>query len=199
MGELARFHLEQAGVAVVGGFLQPSSDEYLRSKVGDAKWAMPLADRIATCELAAQANASEHEGERWIHAWCSGQTNGFAVPDVVGQFLNVAVRERSGCGLPQPIDPYMVCGADLVLRCGGWERPINPSVVVVARPGIELPQETPSDGWHVAMGDTKPVSSTRVREAIRTGQWESLKDEGCDTSVVEYMRARYEAGSLFAS
>lgn len=194
--ELARAHLERRGIEVVGAFLQPSSDQYVTHKLG-GQWAMSLADRIAACELSAQANARRHEGNVWIHAWESGQTNGFAVPRRVGDFLNAAVTETIGINMARPIEAYMVCGADLVIRCGGWARPTNPPVIVITRPGVKLPPAEASEGWYVAEGDTQPVSSTRIREAISSGHWEQLVEVGCEASVVDFMRAKHEAGTLF--
>ena len=48
--ELARCALEKQGVRVVMGFLQPSSDAYLRHKVG-AEFAIALEDRVRMCEV----------------------------------------------------------------------------------------------------------------------------------------------------
>mmetsp|Transcript_100079 Transcript_100079/g.317896 ORF Transcript_100079/g.317896 Transcript_100079/m.317896 type:complete len:260 (-) Transcript_100079:59-838(-) len=194
--ELARSHLAGIGTTVVAAFLQPSSDDYVAGKVG-AAWAMSLADRISTCELAAQANASTNGGDSWIYAWRSGQANGFAVARHVGEFLGTAVSERCGGRLSHPIEAYMVCGVDVVLRWGKWERPIHPPAVVVARPGVALPETQPGKGWHVAEGDTQPASSTQIREAIGAGRWERLLELGCEPSVVEFMRTRSESGTLF--
>lgn len=196
--ELAKRHLETQGVSVVGGFLQPSSDQYVAGKVGSA-WAMTLEDRIATCELAALANSTENNCELWIHAWRSGQTNGFAVPGAVSRFLNSAVPEKLGTELAIPIVAYMVCGADLVERCGGWTHPASPPVVVLRRPGVSLPHTKPSEGWHLADGDMKEVSSTSIRKAISSEKWNELVAEGCSPAVVEFMSARHRAGTLFMS
>lgn len=193
--QFARDHLEKQGVTVVGGFLQPSSEEYVSEKLG-AEWAMSLANRIATCELAAQATESLHQGEAWIYAWRSGQTNGFAVPRHVRNFLNDSILKSSAIE-SVGIEAYMVCGADLVLRCGGWSRPIDPPVVVVARSGSDLPSTPAAEGWHVAEGDTQPVSSTKIRDAIGNGQWEQLVEAGCDRSVVNFMKSLHDNRTLF--
>jgi len=194
--ELARDHLASSGATVVAAFLQPSSDEYVAGKVG-TPWAMRLADRIAACELAARADASRRGGETWIYAWRSGQTNGFAVPRRVGALLSGAAAERLGGKLPRPIEAYMVCGADLVSRCGGWARPVSPPMIVVGRPGVALPPAPPAKGWHLAEGDTRPASSTEIRGAIGGGHWDHLAELGCEASVVAFLRARREAGELF--
>mmetsp|Transcript_127033 Transcript_127033/g.359532 ORF Transcript_127033/g.359532 Transcript_127033/m.359532 type:complete len:264 (+) Transcript_127033:42-833(+) len=164
---LARDHLaERTGAAVVGGFLQPSSDHHVASKLG-RNWAMSLADRIEMCELAAEADARSNADGRWIHTWRSGTTNGFAVPGSVAAFFNARVAEKLGStAFPLPVTAYM------------------------APPG-------PAPGWSVARGDTKPVSSTRVRGAIENGRWEELAGEGCAPDVVAFLRSRYEAGALF--
>merc|ERR1711879_718743 len=91
---VAKAHLEQGGMALVGGFLQPSSDFYVTDKVGP-DCAMRLADRIVACELAA-STAKDHDDEPWIHAWRSGQTNGFAVPQAIESFLNNIFSQEFG-------------------------------------------------------------------------------------------------------
>jgi len=194
--DLARCHLECQGIAVVGGFLQPSSDAYVEGKLGP-ECAMRLDDRITACELAAEEKVREHNCEKWIHAWRSGQTNGFSVPCAVEKFLNAAVASQLGAQLEIPIVAYMVCGADLVQRCGGWHHPPPSPVVVLQRPGIQLPVTKPCEGWEVADGEMKPISSTRIRDAIASEHWNTLIQEGCSSDVVEFMRARHELKTLF--
>lgn len=186
--ELARAHLQCRGIAVLGGFLQPSSEQYVASKVGP-EWAMRLSDRIATCDLAGRANPAEDDGEQWIYAWRSGSTDGFSAAQHVGKFLTHA--------LGQPIQSCMVCGADLVQRFGGWDEPEEIPMIVLPRDGYTLPASAPAEGWYLVEGKTKPMSSTRVREAIRRGEWDALLQEGCEATVVEFMRLRHEAGTLF--
>uniref|UniRef100_A0A7S1QQU6 Uncharacterized protein n=1 Tax=Alexandrium catenella TaxID=2925 RepID=A0A7S1QQU6_ALECA len=160
------------------------------------RWARSgLADRIATCELAAAAHASSHGGDAWIHAWRSGETNGFAVPRQIAAFLGAATSER--LGRESIVEAHLVCGADLVLRRGGWQRPSRTPAIVLARPGIELPRTRPGKGWQVAQGNTRPASSTQIREAIGGGRWEQLVELGCEASVVEFMRGRQESNRLF--
>lgn len=198
--ELARDYLEQIGAAVVGAFLQPSSDEYVTSKVGP-EWAMSLADRITACELAAAERAEQRNGELWIHAWRSGQTNGFAVPRRVADFLNAVVEQNRSDASPlqRRIQPYLVCGADLVTRCGGWSRPIMPPAIVIPRHEVVLPDEGMAEGWHIVFsGDrTEPVSSTQIREVIGQGRWQELAEVGCGVAVSQFMQARHDAGRLF--
>lgn len=190
--EIARAHLEQQGIVVIAGFLQPSSEWYVGSKVGEA-WAMTFANRIACCDLAGEANAVDNQSRRWIYPWCSGATNGFSVPFQVEGYLNkLLLPER-------PLHAYMVCGADLVERCGGWDSPGPSPVVVVARPGVNLPDSQPGSGWQLANGETKAVSSTSVREAMAKRDLTQMVKEGCDDAVVEFMHAAYDDGKLFMS
>lgn len=198
--ERAKRHLEQRGVAVVAGFLQPSSDEYVKCKLGP-EWTMSLEDRIMACQMAAQGNGAENNGIVWIHAWESGQENGFCVPRAVQQFLENAVLGLDAYDVDgksaASITAYMVCGADLVRRCGGWGNDAPAPMVVLQRPGETLPTSDPSAGWEVADGDMKPVSSTLIRDAIAGGQWDQLVTHGCDARVVEFMSARHKVGTLF--
>jgi len=189
-------HLEKRGVKVVGGFLQPSSDEYVSYKLGP-DWAISLQDRVAMCDLVGQANASGNNDKVWIHSWRSGESEGSAVTGAVEAFINTAVPVQCEAKLSVPVVAYMVCGADLVERCGGWSQSPPYPIVVLRREGATLPTSSPSVGWEVAEGDTKPVSSTLIRDAISGGHWERLADIGMDSCVVEFMSARFQAGTLF--
>lgn len=112
--------------------------------------------------------------------------------------MNTVVPQTLGiCKNESPhITVFMVCGADLVERFRGWRFPPQAPTVFLRRPGISLPT-TLASGWEVAEGDMKPVSSTRIRDAINRGDWKSLVEEGCDPSVVEFMSAKHQAGNLF--
>merc|ERR1712048_134907 len=131
--------------------------------------------------------------------WRSGQTNGFAVPRTIEKFLNTVVPDQLNTCKHRPpqINVFMVCGADLVERCGGWHHPPPAPVVILQRPCVSLPTERPCDGWELAEGEMKPVSSTRIRDAIQNGDWNRLVEEGCHPSVVEFMSAKQEVGKLF--
>lgn len=186
--ELARIHLEQQGFAVVGGFLQPSSEDYVGSKVGE-HWAMTFGHRVACCDLAAEANAAQSQAPQWIHTWRSAETYGFIVPSQVQAHLRKVLRRES-------LQAFMVCGSDLVERCGGWGRPAPGPTVVLKRPGVRLPCGI-HESWQVATGETKPMSSTAVRDAMDREDWEQMVTEGCHSSVVIYMKAKHSEGNLF--
>lgn len=186
--EIARTHLEQQGLAVIAGFLQPSSEGYVGSKVGQ-EWAMTFAHRAACCDLAGEANAASHpQGERWIHTWRSGTTNGFAVPRQVQDYLHDVLQRR--------FQVHMVCGGDLAIRCD-WTQPAPVPIVVVPRPNVSLSESERGPGWQLACGDTKAVSSTLVREAMAGRDWARMVEEGCDAAVVAYMQAEHDKGQLF--
>jgi len=71
---LARKDLTDLGWTVVGGFLAPSTDTYVRSKLG--KDALPVGTRIRLCELAVNENLDWasvcQKGEAYSVRACSG-------------------------------------------------------------------------------------------------------------------------------
>lgn len=189
--ELARAHFEAEGISVVGGFLQPSSDRYVANKCG-LHAALPLQHRITACKLAAEADATE----TWIHVWRSGSVSGGAATRAVQALVNKVAQEACPTW-GTPIVAYTVCGTDFVERCGGWNYAPDPEMVVISRPGCSLPDSPPSKGWHLVQGDTQPLSSTCVREAITTGEWDKLSDLGCHKDVVGFLRDLHSRGALF--
>jgi len=221
MLEIARAQLEKDRMVVIAGFLQPSSDAYVGQKCGKDK-TMCLADRIRACDIAAESAAKAQACEQWIYTWQSGTVNGAAAVCGIADAFNRIATERlrptenivsrtcwSGAcdmigGLRRCIGQrsvhivaYQVCGADFVERCGGWSREIDPPLVVVARPGVALPSTPPATGWQLAEGDTSEVSSTSVRSALLSGKWDQLVDVGCHDEVVQFLRAKSDAGALF--
>eukprot|EP00927_Polykrikos_kofoidii_P027388 TRINITY_DN24114_c0_g1_i1.p1 TRINITY_DN24114_c0_g1~~TRINITY_DN24114_c0_g1_i1.p1 ORF type:complete len:239 (+),score=30.56 TRINITY_DN24114_c0_g1_i1:61-777(+) len=186
--ELARSELESQGITVLGGFFQPSSDGYVSQKVG-RHWAMFLNDRMQACEIMAEAVG----GEAWLHVWRSGKANGQGATRDVQDFMQTEIAKD----MTVTVEAFMVCGADFVVRCGGWHFAVRPSMVVCARPGTELPAKSRGSGWYLAEGDTQPLSSTGVRLAIESRQWDRLVQEGCDACVVEFMQQQFQDGKLF--
>ena len=71
----ARECIEQAGMVVVGGFLQPSSDKYLVNKCGQGG-AMALHDRISACSLAVQDGAMSAPARGSVSSGGSKAPNG---------------------------------------------------------------------------------------------------------------------------
>lgn len=68
--ESAKSFFEKKNKTVLGGFIAPSSDEYLKDKLG--KNAMPLSDRIACCKLAV-------EDSNWLSVCTLGERSSNAI------------------------------------------------------------------------------------------------------------------------
>mmetsp|Transcript_64511 Transcript_64511/g.200012 ORF Transcript_64511/g.200012 Transcript_64511/m.200012 type:complete len:493 (-) Transcript_64511:96-1574(-) len=188
--ELAREVLEARGVAVLAGFLQPSSDRYLVHKVG-AERAMCLRQRVLACHIAVR------EASGWIGVWCSGAANGEMAADSCGKFCSAQARQVLEAAGLRSIGAHVVCGADFVVRYG-WRAIAQPRVVIT-RPGTDLPPGEPPEGWLVARADSAgDASSTAVRELICRGEWEELVRAGwVDQQLAAFLRASFEQGELF--
>ena len=180
--ELASQALECEGISVIGGFLQPSSDGYVKHKLGAE--AMSLQDRIHACRLAAQSS------EMPIGVWCTGDTAGQRAVYECEQYLNKAMKARRNKVSWKNIAilGYYVMGADLLARFGGWQQDVSEEpIVVLRRPGTALPAGKPGPGWYLAKGATSNISSTKIREALSSGSFEAVVAAGCDPLVAEFL------------
>eukprot|EP00403_Amphidinium_massartii_P045244 CAMPEP_0178468792 /NCGR_PEP_ID=MMETSP0689_2-20121128/53099_1 /TAXON_ID=160604 /ORGANISM="Amphidinium massartii, Strain CS-259" /LENGTH=267 /DNA_ID=CAMNT_0020095853 /DNA_START=27 /DNA_END=831 /DNA_ORIENTATION=+ len=110
--QMARQALEDNGIAVVGGFLQPSSESYVRQKLGEDQ-AMCLQDRIHACVLAVEELAP------WVGVWCSGEVAGSKETKRLETFF----ARQVAASLPDDarLRAFMVCGADYVEKNAAYE------------------------------------------------------------------------------
>eukprot|EP00298_Acanthocystis_sp_HF-20_P001595 c12009_g1_i2.p1 GENE.c12009_g1_i2~~c12009_g1_i2.p1 ORF type:complete len:105 (-),score=39.43 c12009_g1_i2:21-335(-) len=96
-----------------------------------------------------------------------------------------------------------MCGSDLVLNYGRWERAF-PMVCVARPPYIEDVKEEilnhPSEykkNFYLISENTKDVSSTKVRKLLFKAKWEELeKSELISKEVLLYLKTKYEENTL---
>ena len=197
MLESARAHLESLGHLVVGGFLSPSSQDYVGSKKGPD--AIPLAVRAHLCALTTSNNS-------WIAATRLGICSSSQAADTVLKHLTTepgigsseinALCERKGIQL----SAVHVMGMDTLDRFGIIRRatfgvprrkkkqtsttPI--SILAVERPGTMVTaaerRALADFGVETAVrsaGMSKDgVSSTQVLELLRGAQFAELERSG---------------------
>lgn len=193
--DVARGECERLGWTVVGGFLAPSSEEYVDQKLGDAAWS--LATRVRLCELATLDSD-------WISVWAAGELSGHRVCENLRKEIleqhGAILEERSLAGVE-------VMGSDTAIRildaiASEWkattERVREPRyrdrlVCCVIRRGPRADEEAshiinhtaPSvaaAGVRIIAVDTasperfvEPVSSADVRALIAAGDWQGLR------------------------
>eukprot|EP00403_Amphidinium_massartii_P038494 CAMPEP_0178440278 /NCGR_PEP_ID=MMETSP0689_2-20121128/36675_1 /TAXON_ID=160604 /ORGANISM="Amphidinium massartii, Strain CS-259" /LENGTH=295 /DNA_ID=CAMNT_0020063005 /DNA_START=27 /DNA_END=914 /DNA_ORIENTATION=- len=191
--QMARQALEDNGIAVVGGFLQPSSESYVRQKLGEDQ-AMCLQDRIHACVLAVEELAP------WVGVWCSGEVAGSKETKRLETFF----ARQVAASLPDDarLRAFMVCGADYVEKnaASRWRGPAMPPKVVITRHGSRLPDGPPGEGWFIVHADIAAgdVSSTLVRQAIRDQRWSDIiSNNWASPAVTQFLKEQHAKGALY--
>eukprot|EP00397_Hematodinium_sp_SG-2012_P056632 GEMP01070068.1.p1 GENE.GEMP01070068.1~~GEMP01070068.1.p1 ORF type:complete len:253 (+),score=72.78 GEMP01070068.1:79-837(+) len=173
MFEIAKSELEkrqQEQLSVVGGFLSPSHDDYVRGKLGDN--ALPATLRT---DLLYRAVGES----RWldVETWECKQRRFIAFPSVAARLQSVLTNELAMGNIPRDVQVMFLCGADLVHRCRlhdglGYGLP----VVAMARAGCLEVKETWKSPNSVRGGllalEVDPalisdMSSTEVRQRLK--------------------------------
>ncbi len=172
---LAREALLREGIAVVGGFLGPSSDAWVVGKLG-ASQALPLPRRARLCELAC-AGSDLVATVPWAEP--SSPRMARRLGDALARW-GVRGMVLAGSDAARIALAAASSGAVCVRRAGG--PPLDPAVLARARE-TAVPGGL---GLHVVDGPVGAVagfdgavfSSTRARELIKAGLWEELRAEG---------------------
>ena len=188
--ELAKSALEKSSPnnIVIGGFLSPSQDLYVRSKLG--RFAIDVDHRITMCQLATMHS-------NWIDV-CTWEAK--ANEDNFVDFVYVIRRMQEFLQdqINRKVFVYYVCGSDHAIRTG--VSGCDGGLVIVGRAvGDSNNQRRKCEKildmvygrgvWNeftvYINGDGGNVSSTFIRKMLRDGKcgWE----EYCDTNVVEYI------------
>merc|ERR1711998_200478 len=179
------------GWKVIGGLVQPSGDSYVSEKLGSD--AIDLEDRITLCSIMAKEESSAALAPPWIGVWTGGQINGGCAARLAQEYLSDVLDEQLQ---GREIQHFMVCGADLIDRCGGssllrYPNAAGVHTVVIGRGGTDLDTSSVGTGWYVvneersvdavAAGSTQEialVSSTKIRTKIHQGRWAELLSDG---------------------
>ncbi len=169
--ERARRTVEnQHGFTVLGGFISPSHELYVRGKCErQAQFYFPTTIRVKLAQLACRDSD-------WIECgtWESSREGYWPdFPEVLSDLQRFLSEWPSTQGLN--INVLYVCGLDHALRCGlsngmGME---SIGVVILPRSGEAPTQSIPSRLVFAATEDNAAVaqlSSTEVRKALERGQ-----------------------------
>lgn len=175
MLELVKVKLDK--LEIVGGFIAPSSDSYVKKKLG--KYAISLKDRCKMIDLATIDNP-------WITSCGYGQmsssfTKSLLTIDIKKFCPNILVRE--------------VCGADYIIKLGFWKRPI----ICVGRDDsnekkqqkkiLEKKNEHHKDFIFIENDMTteyRSISSTQIRNNLKNKEIHKLKNI-VDDNVISYI------------
>jgi nicotinic acid mononucleotide adenylyltransferase len=169
---LARRHLENSGIEVIAGFMAPSSDGYIRSKVEaageSAEMALPLAERSKLCQLAIDASPATS----WLRVLPWGIMSGSSIKRSVE-------RSLSSCGCP--VHCLTLYGADFFTKMGD----VLPDSVCVPREGCtealqQLMNKLQADGqipehFYCTPVGLQAMSSSEVRSLWKSSDWCALQ------------------------
>lgn len=161
---------------IVGGFVAPSSDSYVRMKLG--KFHIPLWMRATMVQMATRES-------NWITGVNWGWANGPAVAHNIEHALSSAFQEFKWTARE-------IHGADVAIKHGFYED-CNYPIVILGRPGhtAELKQliagaRHPNSKMVIIDGELEDISSTAVREAVCSGDEMKLKSM-LHPDVADYM------------
>jgi len=210
--ELARDVMKESGWHVIGGFLAPSDDQYVREKIGTYAW--PLHRRLELCRLATETSS-------WVDVTPWAEFNSFRAARRLQQVIESTCRKELGA---RPATGVIVMGSDTALRIlrralrewtasshGDEAQPREPAqwVCCLMRPGVagdtEIREITEDIGPRVeplgikiAVSDDPTqtlleVSSRAIRCAIRDRRWDELRDRRwLDPKVLDRLRSTDE-------
>jgi hypothetical protein len=199
---IVRKRIERTGRAVVGGFLAPSTDDYVQVKIGERH--LTLKQRLELCELAIK-------GTSWLSVCRKAEFSSNVACHGIRHELEQHCSDLLDA---RPLKGVEIMGSDTVMRIfqkilppaergpleNSWQRgrvvccipraassaeAESEEIKKVLLPGlaalgIELIFVKPLGGDPLL----EPVSSSAVRELIATGNWEELRSKGWLHSVV---------------
>ncbi|CAF1429812.1 unnamed protein product [Adineta ricciae] len=201
-------HLErehQPPMNVLAGYISPTHDSYVHSKLGDSAW-IPAKDRCRLCE-----EAIEYEGSKvssWISVsrgeseWYEGFVDFCPVTENLRDFLNTTLVGQNNL-LSYPLRVIYVCGLDHYNKCTYMERMAqqnNISCAIVYRRGCDEQQINRSlkttNVIYISLSKERTkltdVSSTQIREYFQNPTANNMDVErNIYPSVRDYMRRKY--------
>jgi len=173
MFEIAKKFIEQKGLIVVGGWLGPSSQGYIQSKLPKHKQ-LSAENRVELCRLA--TNDSD-----WL-SYCDWDVNhGYTSSSRILSLIELYIQKHSKLQFLD-IECWWLCGADHALRCNLYhKRPTATQIIAVGRKDhteqltTELKEAKSYDteignNFYITETETEPISSTIVRERLERGQ-----------------------------
>jgi len=170
--EIAKEYIEKKlNLKVIGGFLSPSSDTYVLSKVQRENGFIPAVDRIKLCkEVLATSNWLECSDWEVFH-------KGWGSPAKLLQHMAKYIEEQFPDIIIRPI---YVCGADHALKYQHYNtEKLAKEEIVVMRPGYsqalldkakEFQNQKNNHYFHIVEHELLDCSSTQIRESVKTGK-----------------------------
>ena len=160
MFDTVKENMEQQdpALAVVAGFLSPSHDQYVRSKLKHN--AIPSSERLQMIRDA----TSEHPLLA-VHDWEASQ-NRFNDFTQVCRAVQEEIKDKFG----PDVMVYYVCGTDHMRKCGLQKGMKGFGIVAVQRKGVRtpyLPKNAESDVIIVTGDFASGISSTEVRKRLK--------------------------------
>lgn len=184
MFEKAREHLESIGEIVIAGYLCPSSDSYVYSKLKDD--AITLWKRNEMCRIATKDSD-------WMDVVPWGYASGDRTQWLIFRKIGELFEQKEIC--KGKVNCLQMYGADTVLRIGNlkWFS----EIVVLGRPGYtqKLQQaiaetEKEDKSWKspfiIVPNELEGLSSTAVRKAMKEGDRDKLL-EMLNPEVVDFL------------
>lgn len=175
---LAKKALESENKQVIGGFLVPTSNNYVYGKLYND--AIELKHRVEMIKL-----STENSDFIGVCPW--GYVSGFSAGYRIAEILKGYYPE-----LRDRLQIYFVVGADFAFRCGLWG--LNERIFVIAR-GEEtnllresMKKDRRSEDESFMIFESEECfdfSSTKVREQMEKGEFDK---EMLDEKVIEYLK-----------
>lgn len=176
--EVIKKHLEENyNMTVSTAFIAPSSDDYVRSKLGKA--AIQLKDRIKLCEL-----AIESSGNTWISVCEYGIMSSSKTASEIRRRMKIPGRTKI----------FEVGGADYAARSCPW-RNQKPFICLGRKGATEIVKEAAlkamkAGNFILIETEIEDISSTIIRDILNTNKSTSSKGETDD--VKEKIRGLLE-------
>ncbi|CAF0829696.1 unnamed protein product [Adineta steineri] len=198
-------HEHQPPMNVVAGYISPTHDSYVHSKLGDPAW-IPVTDRCRLCE-----EAVEYEGSKvssWIAVsrgeseWKDGFVDFGPVTENLRDYLNSTLVEQENI-LKYPLRIIYVCGLDHYNKCSYVERMAqqnNMSCAIIFRQGYDEQQINRSlktaNVIYISLSKERTrlpdVSSTQIRQYFENPNPKNMDIEKyMYPSVRDYMKRKY--------
>ncbi|UJR11533.1 hypothetical protein I4U23_015714 [Adineta vaga] len=195
----------QPSMNVLAGYISPTHDSYVHSKLGDPAW-IPAKERCRLCE-----EAIEYEGSKvasWIAVsrgeceWKDGFVDFGPVTENLRDFLNTTLVEQ-GNVLKYPLRVIYVCGLDHYNKCSYVERMTqqnNMSCAIVFRRGYDEQQISSSlktsSVIYISLSKERTklsdVSSTQIRQYFENPTANNTDIErNIYPAVRDYMKRKY--------
>ncbi|CAF0887824.1 unnamed protein product [Adineta steineri] len=199
-------HEQQPPWNVLAGYISPTHDSYVHSKLGDPAW-IPAKDRCRLCE-----GAIEYEGSQlssWISVsrgeseWDGGFVDFGPVTENLRDFLNTTLVGQENI-LQHPLRVVYVCGLDHFNKCSYLEsmaKQPNMACAIVFRVGYDEQQVfrsvKASSVIYISLSEERTklvdVSSTQIRQYYQSSTSKKTNIEQNIYPVVrEYMSKKYQ-------